>query len=113
MSLDRVVEILSWGPTTELDPVRFSKKMQVWRVVFMIGVKAMVNSKLDRKIAASATGNGSSTISCQALNLSLQHEDAIEMYYNAAITGWLNLAAQIEAGPGNHDRGEADNLPAD
>jgi porin len=26
----------------------------------------------------------------QALNLGLQHEDAIEMYYNAALTAWLN-----------------------
>jgi porin len=32
----------------------------------------------------------------QALNLGLQHEDGIEMYYNAAITGWLNLTADLQ-----------------
>src|SRR5262249_5053407 len=32
----------------------------------------------------------------QALNLGLQHEDAVEMYYNAAITGWLNLTADLQ-----------------
>jgi porin len=32
----------------------------------------------------------------QALGLGLQHEDAIEMYYNAAITGWLNLTADLQ-----------------
>jgi porin len=32
----------------------------------------------------------------QALNLGLQHEDAIEMYYNAAITHWLNLTADLQ-----------------
>jgi porin len=32
----------------------------------------------------------------QALDLGLQHEDAVEMYYNAAITGWLNLTADLQ-----------------
>jgi porin len=32
----------------------------------------------------------------QALNLGLQHEDAIEMYYNAAITHWLNLTTDLQ-----------------
>jgi porin len=32
----------------------------------------------------------------QALNLGLKHEDAIEMYYNAAITPWLNLTADLQ-----------------
>ena len=32
----------------------------------------------------------------QALNLGLQHEDAVEMYYNAAITGWLNLTTDLQ-----------------
>ena len=32
----------------------------------------------------------------QQLNLGLQHEDAIEMYYNAAITPWLNTTADLQ-----------------
>ena len=32
----------------------------------------------------------------QQLNLGLQREDAIEMYYNAAITQWLNLTADLQ-----------------
>jgi hypothetical protein len=40
MSLDRAHEILSWRPIVELDPLRLSLWAQVWRVIFMIGVKA-------------------------------------------------------------------------
>ena len=32
----------------------------------------------------------------QALNLGLQHEDAIEMYYNAAISKWLYLSPDLQ-----------------
>jgi porin len=32
----------------------------------------------------------------QTLNLGLKHEDAIEMYYNAAITPWLNATADLQ-----------------
>jgi porin len=32
----------------------------------------------------------------QALNLGLTHEDAIEMYYNAAITPWLSATADLQ-----------------
>jgi porin len=32
----------------------------------------------------------------QQLNLGLQHEDAIEMYYNAAITPWLSTTADLQ-----------------
>jgi porin len=32
----------------------------------------------------------------QQFNLGLQHEDAIEMYYNAAITSWLNATADLQ-----------------
>jgi porin len=31
-----------------------------------------------------------------ALNLGLQKEDAVEMYYNAALTHWLNLTADLQ-----------------
>jgi hypothetical protein len=47
MSLDRCYEILSW-PMTDLDPFRLSVWMQVWRVVFAIGIKAYVDGSLDR-----------------------------------------------------------------
>ena len=39
MSLDDIHEIQSW-PMGELDPFRLSVRMQVMRVVFMIGLKA-------------------------------------------------------------------------
>jgi porin len=32
----------------------------------------------------------------QQLNLGLQREDAIEMYYNAALTQWLNFTADLQ-----------------
>jgi porin len=32
----------------------------------------------------------------QQLNLGLQHEDAVEMYYNASLTSWLNLTADLQ-----------------
>ena len=32
----------------------------------------------------------------QQLNLGLRHEDAMEMYYNLAITGWLNATADLQ-----------------
>ena len=32
----------------------------------------------------------------QQLDLGLDHEDAIEMYYNAAITPWLNVTADLQ-----------------
>jgi hypothetical protein len=48
MSLDRAAEILAW-PVVELDPLRASLRMQVWRVVFMIGVKAFLDGKLGRE----------------------------------------------------------------
>jgi porin len=32
----------------------------------------------------------------QRLNLGLQHEDAIEMYYNISVTQWLNVTADVQ-----------------
>jgi len=32
----------------------------------------------------------------QQLNLGLQHEDAIEMYYNISVTQWLNVTADVQ-----------------
>jgi hypothetical protein len=59
MSLDDAHEILSW-PIGELDPFRLSVRMQVSRVVFMIGVKALLDGSLDRALHASATALRSS-----------------------------------------------------
>jgi hypothetical protein len=50
MSLDRCREILSW-PTRELDPFRLSVQAQVSRVIFMIGIKALLDGKLGREAA--------------------------------------------------------------
>ena len=32
----------------------------------------------------------------QQLNLGLHHEDTVEMYYNAALTPWLNATADLQ-----------------
>jgi hypothetical protein len=40
MSLDRMGEILSWGPMAELDPARLNAVVTIARVILMIGVKA-------------------------------------------------------------------------
>ena len=50
MSLDRATEILSW-PLAECDPPRLAVKMQVWRVVFMIRIKAYLNGEVGRDAA--------------------------------------------------------------
>jgi len=50
MSLVDLYEIMSW-PIGELDPFRLSVRMQVTRVVFMVGVKAMLDGKLSRDAA--------------------------------------------------------------
>jgi hypothetical protein len=41
MTLDDMAEILSW-PIAELDPFRLSMRLQVMRIVFAIGVKALL-----------------------------------------------------------------------
>jgi hypothetical protein len=51
MSLDRAVEVLSWGPVADLDTHRLHVWLQVWRVVFMIGTKALFDGKLGRDAA--------------------------------------------------------------
>jgi hypothetical protein len=48
MSLDDLYAIMSW-PIEELDAFRLSIRMQVTRVVFMVGVKAMLDGKLSRE----------------------------------------------------------------
>jgi hypothetical protein len=47
-SLDDMAEILSW-PIAELDPFRLSVKLQVIRIVFAIGAKALFDGKLGRE----------------------------------------------------------------
>jgi len=51
MSVDHAAEILSWGPVADLDPHRLHLWLQVWRVVFMIGTKALFDGKLSRDAA--------------------------------------------------------------
>ena len=51
IGLDRCYKIMSWGPIIELDPLRALFRWQVWRVLLMIGVKAMLDGSLDREIA--------------------------------------------------------------
>jgi hypothetical protein len=51
MSLDDLYEIMSWEPIAELDPFRLSVRMQVTRVVFQVGVKAMLDGTLGRQAA--------------------------------------------------------------
>ena len=43
--------ILSWGPIDELDQLRAWYVLQVMRILFHIGVKAMLQGKLDREAA--------------------------------------------------------------
>jgi hypothetical protein len=51
IGLDRCEEILSWGPITELDPLRLSFQMQVIRVLLKIGLKAVLDGTLAREAA--------------------------------------------------------------
>jgi len=51
IGLDRCEEILSWGPITELDPLRLSFQMQVINVFLRIGLKAVLDGTLDREAA--------------------------------------------------------------
>src|SRR6516162_6875074 len=51
IGLDRCYEILSWGPITELDPLRRSMQMQVIRVLLPIGIKAVLDGSLHRDLA--------------------------------------------------------------
>jgi hypothetical protein len=51
IGLDRCDEILSWGPVTELDPLRLSFQMQVIRILLRIGLKAVLDGTLAREAA--------------------------------------------------------------
>jgi len=51
MTLDDIAEIMSWGPIAELDLFRLSVRMQVMRIVFAIGVKALLDGTLGREAA--------------------------------------------------------------
>jgi hypothetical protein len=55
MSLDRCYEILSWS-LAELDPLHLSLRMQVWRVIFMGGTKALLDGNLGRDAAREHDG---------------------------------------------------------
>jgi hypothetical protein len=51
IGLKRAAVIPSWGPIDELDPLRASYVMQVHRILWRIGVKAMMRGTLDREAA--------------------------------------------------------------
>jgi hypothetical protein len=55
--MDRCCKILSW-PWDGLDPLRCSMKMQVFRIVFPICVKAMLDGTLEREIARDGDAKG-------------------------------------------------------
>jgi hypothetical protein len=48
IGLDRAAVILSWGPI-ELDPLRASYVPQAMRILFRIGVTAILEGKVDRE----------------------------------------------------------------
>jgi hypothetical protein len=50
IGLDRAARILSW-PIDELDPLRASYWLQVHRILWRIGIKAMMRGKLGRELA--------------------------------------------------------------
>jgi hypothetical protein len=50
MSLYRAGEILM-SPGTELDHLQLSLRMQVWRVAFLFGIRAMLDGEFDRDAA--------------------------------------------------------------
>jgi hypothetical protein len=50
LSLEDLYEIMSW-PIAELDPFRLSVRMQVTRIVFAIGVKALLDGTVGREAA--------------------------------------------------------------
>jgi hypothetical protein len=49
LGLDLCREVLSWGPITELDPLRRSFQMQVIRVLLPIGVEVVLDGTLGRE----------------------------------------------------------------
>ena len=51
IGLDRCSEILSWGPITELHPLRQSFQWQVMRILWRICIKAVLDGSLDRELA--------------------------------------------------------------
>jgi hypothetical protein len=62
--LDRCCEVLSWGPITELDPLRRSFQMQVIRVLLPIGLKALLDGSLGASnLSASAAATAAARAS--------------------------------------------------
>jgi hypothetical protein len=72
MSLDDIREILSWHPISELDQFRLSVKMQVMRIVFAIGTKALLDGRLGRE-AALLTTRAILSIGRVKFNVSQEH----------------------------------------
>jgi len=77
IGLDRCYEILSWGPITELDPLRRSMQMQVMRVLLPIGIKAYLDRSLDR--AAGRERNRAAVLEELARRFSEKGPDGAEL----------------------------------
>jgi hypothetical protein len=74
IGLDRWEEILSWGPITELDPLRLSFHMQVMRIFLRIGLNSVLDGTLACEAARErATGSASSQILRGAKASGLSH----------------------------------------
>jgi hypothetical protein len=58
------MRILSWGPLGELDPLRASYVLQVVRILFHIGVTAILQGKVEREVLREARiGGGGRAVS--------------------------------------------------
>jgi porin len=71
-----------------------------WAFVAGIGGKGVVPGRLDDSfgigVARTQFSGAFIPFLRNNLNLGLEHEDALEMYYNFAITGWLTATADIQ-----------------
>jgi porin len=71
-----------------------------WAFIAGIGGKGVIPGRLDDSfgVGFARTQFSSAFIPFlrENLNLGLEHEDAMEMYYNLAITGWLTATADLQ-----------------
>jgi porin len=71
-----------------------------WAFLAGIGGKGVVPGRLDDSfgvgVARTQFSNAFVPFLRDSLNLGLEHEDALEMYYNLAVTGWLTATADIQ-----------------
>ena len=71
-----------------------------WAFLAGVGGKGVVSSRLDDSFgfgwARTQFSSAFLPYLRDSLNLGLDHEDAVEMYYNVAITGWLDATADLQ-----------------